>query len=80
MIYTINGVPYDSSLILGDLQNSLLLPVCKDIMDKTACSLAVARDCYFRMIEDEGIIEKPAALEIRAYLNDELNDGSGECE
>ncbi|SMF85942.1 hypothetical protein SAMN05661091_3220 [Paenibacillus uliginis N3/975] len=68
MRYEINGVMVDSAEVLEYLQKNYLLHVCKYVQEKTGCTLAEARQLYEKMIQDEGIEEKPSTLEIRAYL------------
>ncbi|UNK20989.1 hypothetical protein MNQ98_13630 [Paenibacillus sp. N3/727] len=74
MRYEINGVTVDSAEVLEYLQKNYLLHVCKYVQEKTGCTLAEARQLYEKMIQDEGIEEKPSTLETRAYLMAEYED------
>ncbi|WP_098745669.1 hypothetical protein [Paenibacillus sp. EZ-K15] len=74
MYYEINGVTVDSAEVLDYLQKNYVLHVCKYVQEKTGCTLAEARKLYVKMLQNEGIEEKPSTLEILTYLRAEYED------
>lgn len=74
MLYTINGVEFDSDEVLEYLRAFNILHVCKSITEKTGCPLSMARDYYYQMLKDNGIEESEQVKEIRSYLMAEYEE------
>ncbi|MBT2761384.1 hypothetical protein [Paenibacillus sp. ISL-20] len=73
MYYEINGVTVDSAEVLV-YKRTMCSMFCKYVQEKTGCTLAEARKLYVKMLQNEGIEEKPSTLEILTYLRAEYED------
>lgn len=70
MIYTLNNVVIDSAQYINQLKNGLRLPVMKDIMDASGCSLPEALKLTQTIIIDEKIDMAMLSSEISNYHSD----------
>jgi len=74
MHYKINEIEFDSNEVIEYLTALDLLHVCKSIVEKTGCSLTLARDYYYQMLNDNGIEEPEHIKELRNYLMSEYEE------